>query len=188
MGEVSSSSLEAAEFLRHADFVRRLARRLAADEAAAEDLVQDTWLAALEHPPTQARGVRAWLARVLRNQAALRRRTGARRVHRERAVARVDRAPETGELIERMELHRRVVAAMLALPEPYRDVIVRRFSQEETPAEIAARLGVPEPTVRTRLRRGLERLRLTLRVEHGGSSALFLTSLQALAGESVALG
>ena len=96
MGEVSSSSLEAAEFLRHADFVRRLARRLAADEAAAEDLVQDTWLAALEHPPTQVRGVRAWLARVLRNQAALRRRTGARRVHRERTVARVDRTCMAG--------------------------------------------------------------------------------------------
>ncbi len=34
--------------LAHADFVRGLARRLVLDEAAADDIVQGTWLAALD--------------------------------------------------------------------------------------------------------------------------------------------
>ena len=171
------------EFRDHAAFVRRLARRLVHDETAAEDLVQDTWVAALERPPEREGGLRAWLARVLRNQAALRLRSGDRRRRREAAGAREEAVPETAELLERTELHASVVQAALGLPEPYRDVILRRFWQEEKPAEIARALGIPEPTVRTRLRRGLDQLRDRLRADRHFSAGLFLPSLLTLARE-----
>ena len=58
-----------AALLSHAEFVRRLARSLLHDEAAAEDVVQETYLAALVRPPrvTGEATARAWLARVVRN-------------------------------------------------------------------------------------------------------------------------
>lgn len=176
--------LDAADFGRHAAFVRSLARRLSADEAAADDLAQDAWLAAVRKPPAQAGRMRAWLARVLRNQAAERVRSADRRRAREADAVREGAAPDTSELVERIEVHRRVVEAMLALPEAYRAVIVRRYAEDESPAEIAARLGLPEATVRTQLRRGLERLRERLRRELGGTPALFLAALGKLTGDA----
>ncbi|MCK6461634.1 MAG: hypothetical protein L6Q95_17265, partial [Planctomycetes bacterium] len=44
--------------LRDRDWVSRLARSLARDDAQADDLAQDGWLAALRSPP--GRAVRAW--------------------------------------------------------------------------------------------------------------------------------
>ena len=49
MAELSSRSMES--LLEHAAFVRRLARVLVLDDARAEDVLQQTWLNALEHPP-----------------------------------------------------------------------------------------------------------------------------------------
>ncbi len=45
------------------------------------------------------------------------------------------------------------------LPEPYREVIALRFLADLSTADIAAATGRPEATVRTQLRRGLERMR-----------------------------
>ena len=156
-----------AELDEHVDFVRRLARRLARDEAQAEDLAQETWVAALEGGPREAGGLRPWLARVLRNRAALGLRRGERRARREAAVARPDSVRDSGALLERIELHGRLVAAVLGLPEAYRVVVLRRFFEGEDTAAVAAGLGLPEATVRTRLRRALERLREKLRGDYG---------------------
>ena len=179
-----SNPLRASDFQSHAAFVRRLARRLEASEAAAEDLAQDAWLAAVERPPTQRGSLRAWLASVVRNKATQGLRSSERRRTREELVARDAHSArteaDTAELVERMELHRRVVAAVLELPEAYRSVVVRRFSMDESTADIAAQLELPEPTVRTRLRRGIEKLRTRLTKEMGGTPALFLASLRKL--------
>ena len=48
-------------------WLRKLARRLVADEHLAEDLAQDTLVAALEHSRTGRVASRAWLRRVLHN-------------------------------------------------------------------------------------------------------------------------
>ena len=50
-------------------------------------------------------------------------------------------------------------AAVTALPEPYREVVALRFFGEATLDEIARQTGRPLGTVKTHLRRGLERLR-----------------------------
>src|SRR6185436_14680515 len=60
------------ELLAHSSWVRRLARSLVASEADAEELVQETWVAALRRPPTEGSPARPWIARVVRNLAARR--------------------------------------------------------------------------------------------------------------------
>ena len=57
--------------------MRRFARTLTRDPEVAADLVQETMLAALHTRPSLARPLRSWLARVLRNRAALAWRNGS---------------------------------------------------------------------------------------------------------------
>ena len=148
----------ARELLAHQDFLRRLARGLAPDAAAAEDLVQDTWVAALElsTPPSRPR---AWLAGVLRNCAAQGARRRGRRREREALCRREEAMPTTAEIVEGVELQRVLVSAVLALPEGQREVVLRRYFTGESLAAMAHRLEVPEATLRTRLRRAHDALR-----------------------------
>ena len=51
--------------LEHSTWIRGLAAQLASDPGTADDLVQKTWLAALQRPPGSARdprSLRRWLA------------------------------------------------------------------------------------------------------------------------------
>ena len=58
-----------------------------------------------------------------------------------------------------MESRREVREAVAALPEPYREVVALRFFADLSLAEVAEATGRPLNTVKTHLRRGLERLR-----------------------------
>jgi len=66
------------------------------------------------------------------------------------------------ELVEAGDLSRVVEAAVAALPEEQREVVVLKEYQEMTFVEIAETLGVPLSTVKTRLYRGLGQLRQRL--------------------------
>ena len=55
--------------LKHTGFLRALARSLLQDEGQVDDVVQDTWLAALHRPPAERSGLRWWLGAVARNVA-----------------------------------------------------------------------------------------------------------------------
>ena len=152
------------------DWVRPLVRRLVRDEASAQDVLQSTWLRALRHPPRAERGSRSWggwFARVARNlasrQGAL---EGARRA-RELRAARGERLPSTHEIAEREELRARIVAHVLALPEPYRTTLVLRHYEGLEPRAIARAQGVNGSTVRNRIARGLALLRERMEREQG---------------------
>src|SRR5688500_7121289 len=106
--------------LRQAEFLRALARGLLADEPSSDDLVQSTWVAALERDGEPLRTPRGWLARVASNLAIQRRREASRRAERERAAARPESLPAASEGLEREETLRSVTEAVLALAEPYR--------------------------------------------------------------------
>jgi len=56
---MSREPVDIETLLSHRPFVRALARRLVRDEARAEDVVQETWLAALRRPPRHAGALRA---------------------------------------------------------------------------------------------------------------------------------
>ncbi len=161
MSEFSSSRL----LLEHAQFVRNLARHLLHDEARAEDVTQEAWVVALQASPRDPSRARAWLARIVRNFAFEQRRSDARRHQREARAARPESVPSTEQILEREALRRRVVEAVLALEEPYRSAVLLRFFEDLPPRHIARRLGVPVETVKTRLRRASEKLRVALNAE-----------------------
>lgn len=167
--------------LTHGDFVRSLARSLIHDPNRADDVEQETWLAAVRHPPSPEKPPRAWLGAVVKNFARLSRRSESRRLRREQAAALPEEVRSTDEVVEREVMRRSVVEAVLALKEPYRTAILFRFYDDMPPRTIAERLKIPVETVKTRVRRGLEQLRLRLDRSHGGRKAWCL-ALAPLAG------
>jgi RNA polymerase sigma-70 factor (ECF subfamily) len=145
--------------------LQALARSLVgADDA--EDVVQDAAVAALRTPPQR---LGSWLSATVRNLAHMRRRSAARRRAHERAaaVSAVDEANEPAAIAAQAELARAVSAAVAGLDEPFRTAVVMRFWRGMKPEAIAAELSVPRNTVRSRLQRGLEAVRVRLDQQYG---------------------
>ncbi len=165
------SALRAETLLEHTDWVRRLAAGLVHDPHAAEDVAQETWLRAVRRPPHPDPGLRSWFVQVARRLAIGGTRADSRRARRERAVARPEAQPGPDRAVERLEVHRHVVEAVLALPPASREAVALRYFEGLSPREIARRTGLPVETVKTRLRRGLAALRARLDRELGGSAA-----------------
>ena len=163
----TASTARIEELLTHADWVRALARNLSRDDADADDLSQETWLAALRGAPRQTGP--AWLGGVARNLSRMRWRSAARRARREeRAASERTPPPAPDEVVARMEMQRLLADAVLRLDEPWRSTVVQRYLDGRTSAEIARREGVPAATVRGRLKTALERLREDLDRRHDG--------------------
>ncbi len=154
--------------LEHRAFLRAVAKGLLKDDAAAEDVAQETLLAAMERPP-QGKNLRGWLGAVARNLSLMTRRGERRRENRERRAARPEAVAPATEALALLELQRKVVDAVRTLDEPYRTAIVLRYFHDLPVRELAARLRVPKETARTRLRRGLGILRTRLDADYGGN-------------------
>lgn len=155
------------EFRGQIAWVRALARRLVFDENEAEDLAQETLLAALERSGRPLSDWKSWFSRVLRNRRHSRDRRERRRRQRERHAARSEAAPATDEIMERAETQRRLVEAVFALKEPFRSTVLLRYFEGLGTNEIAERQGVAPATVRSRLKRGLDTLRDSLDRDFG---------------------
>lgn len=177
-------------------WLSKLARALVRDSEGADDLVQETVIAALRAPEIPGKGRKAWLATIARRLAIQDFRKDSSRRARERRVARPEALPDTSELVERAEMAEAVARAARSLDEPYARTILLRFMHGRTPAEIARTEGIPPDTVRRRLRRGLELMRAELMRRDGRTWdrwCLALTPLAApppevgTAAESVAL-
>ncbi len=166
--------------LEHASWMRQLARALVGDPERAEDLSQETWVRALEHPPEAGRPLRGWLATVMRNLWRQAQRGEDRRSARERDAARPE-ADASAELVLRVATQRELALRVLELDEPYRTTVLLRYFDELSPKRIAARQGVPVATVKTRLARGLERLRARLDRAHGGDGRSWSLALAPVA-------
>jgi RNA polymerase sigma-70 factor (ECF subfamily) len=173
------------ELLAHADFVRALARSLVFDENGASDITQQAFLASLKNPPPSESAAIPWLARITRNIAGRRSLSEKRRLARERSVARPNRVPSTEEIVAREEIRRRVVEAVLELDEPYRSAILLRFYEDLSHKAAADELGVPIETYRTRLKRGLEKLRIRLDRTVNGDRGQWCTALAPLIGARI---
>src|SRR5262245_11045541 len=103
-------------------WIRRLARSLVRDAHLADDLAQDAVAAALQRKEAPS-SWRAYLAKSLRRRLGEWRREGAAREGRERGTARGEALPSTLDMVERASVQRDLVAAVLALEEPYRTAI-----------------------------------------------------------------
>jgi len=149
-------------FFREEEWVFRLARRLVRDEQSAKDLVQDTWVAVLSKRPQTASNPRAWLSVAVHNI-----------VNRQREKLRpflidgLDRQVAKGEhpeqAAERWEGKRLLAAAIAELARQDREIILCRWQEEMSYAQIADHFGIAERTVGFRLSAALDRLRHGLR-------------------------
>ncbi|HKC52763.1 MAG TPA: RNA polymerase sigma factor, partial [Myxococcota bacterium] len=173
-----ATDLEA--LLAHSGWVRAFAARLVRDPGEADDLAQETLLAAQRRAPEPRDGLKPWLARVLRNLAARGRRDRARALDRERAAARDEALPGTDELAAHAELRALVGEALVAIPEPFRSTLILRYFGGLEPTEIARREATPPATVRTRVKRGLELVREELDRRHGNRGAWSLCFVRLL--------
>src|SRR5262245_20681200 len=116
--------------LAHSAWIQRIARRLAgADGADADDLVQDTWLAALAGPRAEVRSVRGWLAGLVKNLTReTRRGEGRRRAREQRAASSSGTSePSVAETFESVSTGRELADLVLELDEPFRATVLLRY-------------------------------------------------------------
>ena len=169
--------------LADARWLRALARRLVSDPAQADDDAQEAWVRALRRPPTASGSLRGWWSTVLRNVVRERVRKDMARARREARVAgRLAQAETTDAAVARAELHRRLVDHVLALEDPYRQVVIWRYFDGHRAADIARLVGVPSGTVRSQLHRAHEKLRQSLDSESGGTRTKWQRAMTPLAG------
>lgn len=151
---------------RHSRVAFSLAYRMCGARAAAEDVVQESFLAIWRSGARydRARGsVRTWILGIVHNRAvdSLRRSNvhDRRRASDEGAATRLE-APERtdAEAARRAEAHE-VRAALADLPPDQSRVIELAYYGGFTHTEIAEMLGAPVGTVKGRMRLGLEKLR-----------------------------
>ena len=169
-------------------WLRRLARRLAADDA--DDLVQDTWLMARRYEPV-ARGrggLRSWLAQTMRNRRRSHLRSTVARTRREGEVPTPELAPSAERRVIEADVIRVLDEALSGLNDEQRYLLRERFFSERTAADIADELGVPSATVRTKIRRSLMMLRDELDARHGRDRARWASAVVAVPGIRTATG
>ncbi|MEM7163857.1 MAG: sigma-70 family RNA polymerase sigma factor [Planctomycetota bacterium] len=168
--------------LEQTPWVRRLARRMLIDENSVDDVVQETYLAALQSPPKTSRPVLPWLGTVVRNFVRMGKRGDGRRSQRERSVAAPVEQPESIDPVEETETRTIVAEAVQSLQEPYRSTVFLYFYRELSTPEIARLEGVPANTVRVRLRRALKQLEGKLDSRYDGRRSAWMLALLPFAG------
>lgn len=157
------AALEAAYAL-HGSAVFGLARRVLRSAALAEEVAQEVFVRFWRDPgrydPHRA-PLRAFLLRDTHGRAVdLLRAETARRAREERdQVLASDEEPGPEHQVWEAVRSAQVKAALEALPAPEREAIVLAFYAGLSYQEVARRLGEPEGTIKSRIRRGLERLR-----------------------------
>ena len=152
----SASGIEAL-FRLHWPRAYRAAFLVVHDSAAAEDIAQESFLAAIRKLDHFDRGrpFGPWLHRIVVNRAIDW--TRARTLRHESELLDIVAAPE-----QPGSLDGSLLAALAALPPEHRAVIVLRHLLDYTPGEISELLGLPRGTVNSRVRRGLDSLKETV--------------------------
>lgn len=150
----------------HHVHVRAFARRLLGDESAAEDLVQDTFIA-LPRAIARFRGdssLRTFLVAIAVNHSrhhvrrAMRRRGAHDRLGAEPPAS----SPDPEAQVRTRQLAAALTQALDALPLEQRVAVVLCEVEERTSAEAARIMDVPEGTIRTRVFHGKRKLREAL--------------------------
>jgi RNA polymerase sigma factor (sigma-70 family) len=144
---------------RHGPMVWGVCRRHLPDHADAEDAFQAAFLVLVRRAKglTNRATLGPWLYRVAAWTARNLRRKNARRLARQSALPDTASAPPTAP-DNRLDID----AALLALPERYRDPIVLCHLEGLSRRDAAERLGCPEGTLSSLLSRGLTKLRSRL--------------------------
>jgi RNA polymerase sigma-70 factor (ECF subfamily) len=147
-------------FRRHWPRAHRAAFLIVHDHAAAEDIAQEAFVAAVRRLERfdRRRPFGPWLGAIVTNRAIDWARARASRHETAESGA---EAASTGD--PPLGYSEEVLAALATLSPEQRAVVVMRYVLEYTPGEIARALELPRGTVNSRLRRGLDLLESQLR-------------------------
>jgi RNA polymerase sigma-70 factor (ECF subfamily) len=154
---------------RYAGVIFSLGLRMLGDRETTEELVQEVFLRAWRQAGTyqpQLGRLSTWLMGIARNLAVDELRRRAARPRRtdgnaDEQLARIS-ASDEGDPVEQLWITTRrqeVRRALAALPPPQRQVMELAYYSGLTQSEIAARLGDPLGTVKTRMRLATQKLR-----------------------------
>lgn len=151
---------------RHAPALFRAAAALVSNVADAQDVVQETLLAAYQQVGRfEGRSsVKTWMIGILVRQAALHHREAARRrvIPISPEIADTDRGVATKDATGRADAKMDVAQALASLSQDHREVLVLRELEGMTYDEIAAALKHPRGTIESRLFRARQALREVL--------------------------
>jgi RNA polymerase sigma-70 factor (ECF subfamily) len=164
--------------VRHQASVHRFARALTGSPAAAEDVLQETFLAAWRHAGTY-RGessLRSWLFAIARRQAFHLRRRPAGESSTDESLEQLALAAgfaaEAGpeRAVMAAQGRARLAAALEALPPDETEVLLLRDVEEFSGEETAGTLGLTMAAMKSRLHRARLRLAAALREEDADAS------------------
>ncbi|HYN85127.1 MAG TPA: sigma-70 family RNA polymerase sigma factor [Pyrinomonadaceae bacterium] len=163
---------------RYSPILFGLLLRILRDRPEAEDCLQEVFLQIWQRAPSfdPARGRPfTWLVTLARSRAIDRlRSTGARARTEQAAVAeQTDVIADADAEAFRSEQGAFVRGALAEIPEEQRRALLLAYFEGLSQSEIAARLGQPLGTVKTRMRTGLMRLRELLRGQFEGTLTNF---------------
>jgi RNA polymerase sigma-70 factor (ECF subfamily) len=152
----------------HARFVFQVAYSVLRHPHDAEDAVQETFLRVVKHQAelSEVRDQKAWLARIAWRVALDRRRGQPEVVADPGAVlAQLQaRGLDAEQALAGGEMKALLESLIAALPPELREPLQLSTVQEMTSGEVAAALGIPEATVRTRVFRARQMLKAKLAV------------------------
>jgi RNA polymerase sigma-70 factor, ECF subfamily len=165
-------------YQRHVGLVFGLARRVLADDAAAEDATQEVFVYLWRHPERfdPSRGtLRSWLGVLAHRRSVDQVRSEVRRGRNEarQEPAGLTAAPQTAvdDDLADAWLSTRVKEALDMLPVEQREAVVLAYFGGRTYRQVAAELAIPEGTAKSRLRLALGKLDELLRPSLRGQDA-----------------
>ena len=161
----------------HAGLVHTFALRVLREPPEAEEVVQDVFVQVWRQAETYSRDrgtPEAWLITMARSRGIDKLRSRRRRNEMVRPAENPDRLPEPVALESASgpaEARATLGGALTELPAAQRSVLELAYFDGLTQSEIAAKLGEPLGTVKTRMRSGLERLRGIISTRGGAERA-----------------
>ncbi|RME52555.1 MAG: sigma-70 family RNA polymerase sigma factor [Caldilineae bacterium] len=182
LARIAAKDTQAFEILydRHAKTVYSLILRIVQDPSVAEDLLQESfwqvWRKAEQFQESGPAG--AWLCRIGRNKALDHlRRQKARPQKAEKGITGLEQmtGPANQEVeaqITQLWDREFLQKALSAIPHEQRQCLEMAYFEGKSQREIAATIGVPLGTVKTRIRIGLEKLERSLRAAGYGETDL----------------
>jgi RNA polymerase sigma-70 factor (ECF subfamily) len=148
----------------YAPTVYGIAIRVTNDRQAADDVTQEVMLDLWRRPerfdPNRG-GLRPWLATIAHNRSVdwiRHEQAGRGRDRRNLAMILAEDTAPADEHVQAWMTAERVRLAVSALPEMERTAIRLAFFSGRTYRQVAVELGVPEGTIKSRIRSGLHRL------------------------------
>jgi RNA polymerase sigma factor (sigma-70 family) len=156
-------------YRQHVGLVFGMCRRVLHDDALAEDVTQEVFVHLWRHPERfdPRRGtLRSWLGLLAHHRSVDRVRQESRRTRREvGSDVPAGEEREVDEVLAAAWVSDRVRQALDQLPAEQRQAVVLAYWGERSYRQVALELGLPEGTVKSRVRLALRRLHALLAAE-----------------------